>query len=576
MFTARTTARTLAPVLLVATALAAGSTTLHAQKAKLNQYGYPEKLKPKATTAAITPAELMTRLYIFADDSMMGRDAGRVGNTKGTDYLARELKRLGIEPAGDNGTYFQTLPGVGLYSITPSTFSVDGRVLMWATDYVIAPNQIAASSLSGAEVIYGGVMGDTLNELKPGQAAGKIVVVRPAAAGAGRAGGARAGQPPRPNPLAGALGVVNVNLDGVAADAIERMTKPANREVATVRGVPQTNIVMRVTTAGATTIFGKPLTDVPVGTVAGKANAQINYVFEPRPEWARNVVGIIRGSDPKLRGQYVAIGAHNDHVGFGAKVDHDSAFAMRHARMKMTIRNQDTIRALTPEEVASIKINVDSLHKIRPARIDSINNGADDDGSGSMAVLEIAEAFSKAAVKPKRSILFVWHTGEEDGLVGSAYYATHTTVPKDSIVAQINIDMIGRGRAEDLPGGGPDYLGVVGRNMLSAELGTMVESVNKKQRSPLRLDDRYDQNVTSTLGGSYNNIYGRSDHYNYALQGIPIAFFFTGLHGDYHQTTDEPQYIDYPHYARITNYIRDLIVEIGNNPKRPALTKPVS
>ena len=107
-------------------------------------------------------------------------------------------------------------------------------------------------------------------------------------------------------------------------------------------------------------------------------------------------------------------------------------------------------------------------------------------------------------------------------------------MPIDSIVAQINIDMIGRGRAGDIPGGGPDYLGVVGSFFDSKDLGETVQAVNKKQAKPFALDYRYDSTLTWS---GYNNIYGRSDHFNYALQGVPIAFFFTGLHGDYHQRT---------------------------------------
>jgi Zn-dependent M28 family amino/carboxypeptidase len=202
--------------------------------------------------------------------------------------------------------------------------------------------------------------------------------------------------------------------------------------------------------------------------------------------------------------------------------------------------------------------------------MDSIANGADDDGSGSMAMLEIAEAIQRAPVKPKRSILFVWHTAEEDGLVGSRWFSDNPTVPITSIVAQINMDMIGRGRAEDVPGGGPDYLGIVGANRLSSELGARVAAINAKQSKPLKLDDRFDRTIS---WGGYNNIYGRSDHANYARYNIPIVFFFTGLHGDYHQVTDEPQYIDFPHYARITQYVHDLTVDVANLNKRPVVDR---
>ncbi|HEY5060748.1 MAG TPA: M28 family peptidase, partial [Gemmatimonadaceae bacterium] len=175
-----------------------------------------------------------------------------------------------------------------------------------------------------------------------------------------------------------------------------------------------------------------------------------------------------------------------------------------------------------------------------------------------------AEAISAMPVKPERSTLFVWHTGEEAGLLGSKFFTENPTVPMDSVVAQINIDMIGRGRAEDLPGGGPDYVGVVGSFFDSKDLGDEVAAVNRKEAKPLAFDYRYDTTLTWT---GYNNIYGRSDHYNYAKQGVPIAFFFTGLHGDYHQLSDEPEYIDYPHYARITNYLKDLLVDVANGPR---------
>jgi hypothetical protein len=304
------------------------------------------------------------------------------------------------------------------------------------------------------------------------------------------------------------------------------------------------------------------VTTLAAGDRGGSATASLDFIETPT-DWGRNVVAIIPGSDPVLKHEYIAIGAHNDHIGISTPVDHDSLKAFNDARNRMLIANQ--MIALTPEQLATIHVNMDSIRKLHPkARLDSINNGADDDGSGSMGVLEIAEAIQAMKVKPKRSVLFVWHTGEEAGLVGSNFFTHNPTVPMDSVVAQINIDMIGRGRAEDLPGGGPDYLGVVGSFFDSRDLGETVQRVNQKQARPLQLDYKYD--TTLTWSG-YNNIYGRSDHYNYALQGVPIAFFFTGLHGDYHQRTDEPQYIDYPHYARIANYIRDLVVEVGNGPR---------
>jgi len=289
------------------------------------------------------------------------------------------------------------------------------------------------------------------------------------------------------------------------------------------------------------------------------------------------VIGIIPGSDPTLRRQYVAIGAHNDHVGFTTPVDKDSLKAFNDLRMRWMLANG--MRQPTIEVLAQLRVNMDSIRRRYPTpRLDSINNGADDDGSGSMAVLEIAEAIAAMPVKPKRSTLFIWHTGEEGGLVGSAFFTRNPTVPLDSVVAQINIDMIGRGRAEDLPGGGDDFVGVIGSFFDSKDLGEQVQATNTKQARPLALDYKFDDPIS---WAGYNNLYGRSDHFNYARQGVPIAFFFTGLHGDYHQRSDEPEFIDYPHYARITSMLKDLTVDVGNGPRprlngtKPARPRPV-
>jgi hypothetical protein len=302
-----------------------------------------------------------------------------------------------------------------------------------------------------------------------------------------------------------------------------------------------------------------------------------NFGFLREPVKARNVVAILPGSDPRLRGEFVAVGAHNDHLGFGTPVDHDSLRTWNvTANRIVEARTHQTPGTpgggMTPAERASMHINVDSLHAIRPARIDSVYNGADDDGSGSVGVLEIAEAFAKSPVKPKRSIVFVWHTGEEAGLLGSQWFTDHPTVDRDSIVAQLNIDMIGRGDAFDYTGsvmsGGPDYLQLVGSRRLSTELGDLVEAVNKTEAHPLQFDYAFDAN------GHPERIYCRSDHYNYARYGIPITFFTTGLHMDYHQLTDEPQYIDYEHMAHVSQLVHDATMAVANLDHRVVVDKP--
>ena len=362
------------------------------------------------TSGPISVADLKSRLYLYADDSMMGRETGTIGNEKATNYIAAEAARLGLEPAGDGGTYFQE---IGL-------------------------------------------------------------------------------------------------------------------KTARYQGGP--------------------------------------------PGTARNVVAILRGSDPVLRNEFVAIGAHNDHIGIrrGGPVDHDSLRAFNIELTRRGAPHWNGARAAARDSLrAIIRINMDSLRRIRQGRLDSISNGADDDGSGTVTVLEIAEALAAMPVKPKRSILFVWHTGEEKGLLGAKWFTEHPTVPREQIVGQLNIDMVGRGSADDIEGGGPDYLQLVGSRRVSTELGDIVEQVNSASARPFKFDYQFDAN------GHSERIYCRSDHYMYARYGIPITFFTTGLHPDYHQVTDEPQYVNYDHMNRIAGFIRDIAVKVANLDHRLKVDKPV-
>ena len=359
---------------------------------------------PSATSGAITARDLEVRLTAFAHDSMMGREAGTIWNTKATDYVEAEFRKLGLEPAGENGTYFQTVPNV--------------RVR------------------------------DTL-----------------------------------------------------------------------ARGV------------------------------------------------ARNVVAIVRGSDPAVRGEYVSITAHNDHVGFGHQpVDHDSLRAFNTVIRPLGADSRP--HAPTLDEAARIRAILDSLRKVHTPRLDSIYNGADDDGSGTIALIEIAQAFTRGNVKPRRSILFVSHTAEEKGLVGSTWYTDHPTVPIDSIVAEIDVDMIGRGSARDIKGGGPTYLEVVGLRRLSKEFGDWVEAVNAKEPTPFAFNFEYD------APGHPEQYYCRADHYSYARYGVPSVSLSRGAHMDYHQLTDEPQYIDYPDYARLTKMVFDAALFVADADHRPGLDVP--
>jgi len=566
--TLRSAARIALACLMTARALAAQ------QPAAAPAKSLPLKHAPQPTTAAITAADLMTRLYIFADDSMMGREVGTPYHLKATAYLAAEAQRLGLLPAGDSGTYFQNLP-VFDHTLSPkASITVEGKTFAVGTDFVPRDNSLFGGTvrpIDNTQVIFGGTLTlpvDTAKLVTPAAAEGKFVVMAVAAGPDGKPLIAGYRQPLTAYYLNSAA-VAVVALEGFEPDQRRALLEPSEGLDDSPPGPggdkEMLPAFLYVTRAMATALTGGPPDSLSRG-VPGKI-IHGSILFDSTRAPARNVVAILKGSDPKLAGEYVAIGAHNDHIGFNhMPVDHDSLRAF-----DAVVRPQgedDRDRPATAEEQVRIRQILDSLRKKNTPRQDSIYNGADDDGSGSVATLEIAEAFARGTAKPKRSILFVWHAGEEKGLWGSQYFTDHPTVPRDSIVAQLNMDMIGRGASYDIKGGGPAYLQLIGSRRLSTELGDLVEAVNKTEPRPFKIDYQFDAN------GHPQQYYCRSDHYEYARYGIPIAFFSTGGHRDYHEVTDEPQYIDYDHLARVATLVYHIALRVADLDHRPVVDHP--
>ena len=533
------------------------------------QAGTPLPLKhdPRPTSAEISASDLMTRLYIFADDSMMGRETGTRGHLISTAYIADELRRLRLKPAGDNNTFFQNVPMIRRAFSEKSTITVDATTLRGGKDFIASAATGALPSLGTLDVVFAGRAGDTTAALTPDQMRGKLLIQFPAQRTGGRGGfgGGRGGR--------GGGAVAIATIEQITPQALLLATHPREGQV-TLKNPPaggqQGIVTLTVTPEAARALLGADPETAAKGQ-AGKS-ATLHLLFDEVAAPARNVVAIIPGSDAKLRGEYVALGAHSDHVGYltTAPQNHDSLHVFRQAQFAINglVRRGQQPSAEQQAQLSALHVDFDSLRRAHPVRLDSIRNGADDDGSGSVTLLEIAEAFAKSPTKPKRSLLFVWHTGEEKGLLGSRWATDHLPVPADSIVAQLNMDMVGRGAATDIPGGGENYLQLVGSRRLSTELGDIVEQVNKTEPQPFSFDYQYDAN------GDPENIYCRSDHYNYARLGIPVVFFTTGLQGDYHQVTDEPEYIDYPHMARIGQLVRDIASTVANLDHRPVVDKP--
>ncbi|HUK34209.1 MAG TPA: M28 family peptidase, partial [Vicinamibacterales bacterium] len=256
----------------------------------------------------------------------------------------------------------------------------------------------------------------------------------------------------------------------------------------------------------------------------------INNDYEPiRTQLAQNVVGVVEGADPQLKSTYVAFGAHLDHIGY--------------ADSELTQTPEGARRPGAPGVVTA------------GAEDDRIWNGADDDGSGVVTLMAMAKAFALGP-RPKRSMLFVWHTGEERGRWGSLYFVDHPTVDLDRIVAQLNVDMVGRNRDNKASESNAIYL--VGSDRISTELDSIIQAANRTLAKPMALD--YELNDPSDP----ESVYTRSDHYSYASRGIPIVFFTDALHPDYHANTDDVPKIEFEKMARIGDLIFATAWRLGN------------
>ncbi|MBX6365069.1 MAG: M28 family peptidase [Gemmatimonadetes bacterium] len=559
----------------------------------------PRTWAPRPTSPEITAADLRTRLYQFADDSMAGRRAGELGNFKATEYIAREFARLGLRPAGDAGTYFQTLPyGTLAFDRAASRLTVGGAALRPGADWLPLPPSGAAGTgmvadVRGVPVVFAGRWGDT-TPLDPAAFRGKVAVyvggpplpraqraagpilrcdsapdrfgaaAAIAADSAARARGQAAPARRRDERAreAGAVAVLFVEPFDAATAAAAFRPRPAMKPEGGEAAAPAGAVVAP---DAAARLFGKPLDRLTVGETGRPVTASWRAVFRMSPTPARNVVAILPGSDPARAGEFVLLSAHNDHVGTTATaVDHDSLRAVN-----MVTRRQganDPVCRPTPAQQQVIDSLIAHARSIRPPRRDSIMNGADDDGSGTVILLEVAEKF--ASEHPARSILFVSHTGEEAGLLGSRWFTDHPTVPLDSIAAALNMDMEGKGRADQVKFGGPNSIQTLGSRRLSREFGDIIDSVNAVIAEPMAIDRSWD------VPANPMNRFCRSDQVNYVHHGVPVTYLSTGYAEDYHQLTDEPQYVDYDHMARIGRFVHAVMWAISERTHRPAISGP--
>lgn len=512
----------------------------------------PIKSNPNAVkfSKAINPQSAYKHLSVLASDEYEGRETGKKGAWMAADYIRDYFKSIGLKGPVDGG-YFQKID-LANYAVSESMLTINGQPKQAYKDYLITSNAVGLNgfTFSADEIIFAGygISKEGFNEYDGINVEGKVVVIFAAGDPTAKATDKvdrRAAMMARSKKLgylaqnkAKAVILIDPSVDNISPerqeayaagqvvmrteDVVERMKKQNPFTIISISTATANEILKSVNTS--VEAFQKKVAETmkPASqtiNVAISASA-MKKGTEVRGE---NVLGLLEGSDPKLKKEVLVLTGHYDHIG------------------------------ITPDAPGP----------------DKINNGADDDGSGTTGVLLMAKAFmdaKKAGRGPKRSILFMTVVGEEKGLWGSDWYSQHPVFPVENTIANLNTDMIGRVGEEYL--GKPDsanYIYSVGSRMLSSDLANLSESVNATY-TKMKLDYKYDDPQDT------QRIYYRSDHYNFAKLGIPIIFFYDGmLEQDYHQPGDEVSKINFElltKRAKLTYYIA---WELANQAIRPAV-----
>lgn len=522
-----------------------------------------------AQTVRITPAErriassitadqLKDYLYFVASDAMGGRNTPSQGLDITAEFLKMKLSRWGFKPAGDNGTFFQKI-ALKSDSIDPANnlLQVEGKQFSLNDDFF----RMSGNGSANALMVYAGngwvIKSKGIDAYKGVDVKGRIVVItgdgypnpntitnRPAGVAQSDLTGTKGTDWSDPLTYArqnGAAGIILIGSPQLQA-AWGQIRNFYSRGSGYPEKLRENNgsvdadklPVMLVSDKVAAAIFeGTPGNRDSANAFTIDKTVSMTTMSKSEIQWTQNVVALWEGSSPALKDEMVAVGAHYDHVGTNPNA-----------------RSEDKIW-----------------------------NGADDDGSGTVAVLAIAETLAKSKIRPKRSILLVWHAGEEKGLWGSAYFNKFPTVDIKKVVAQLNIDMIGRSQDPkniikcDTPGKPcneeltkANEIYVIGSEMMSSTLAAVTKGTNNAY---LKLDYNYKYDDPKDP----NQFFFRSDHFHYAQNGVPIVFWFDGVHEDYHQPSDTPDKIDYRKMEKVTRTIFLTMWEISDLRTRPAVDK---
>ncbi|MEW5930230.1 MAG: M28 family peptidase [Gemmatimonadota bacterium] len=471
----------------------------------------------RSAAATITPEDMRSRIGFLASDAMRGRDTPSRELNIVAEALIDHHRRLGLEPAGENGTYYQWYPfplrGLSAEG-TRLVVSGGGRqqTLRLGRDFFTrggTTEEVTGGLVyvgKGTQASFGGE--GTLREriavaALPGRNTSAWRVERNRQVSEAR--------------RAGASALIHVLDASWTADSIAKYAQSAAEPSRVLGGTvafPQFFVTQaaarRIFTAGnlafeAAWTRGQSGDVEPVALPGVRVTAAAP-LRELDQAVAPNVVAVLRGSDPALRDEYVVVSAHMDHIG---------------------------------------------VTRPAPADGDSINNGADDDASGTAGLMEISEALASMPTRPRRSVVFLHVSGEEKGLLGSEWYSDHPTLPLRQIVANINVDMIARNS--------PDSIVVIGKTY--STMGPQVNAIRERhpELNLVAADDIWPE----------ERFFFRSDHFNFARKEVPSIFFFSGVHEDYHRPGDEVEKIDADKAARVSRFVFYLTHEVANADGRP-------
>lgn len=494
-------------------------------------------------TNLINEEGLRADLTYLSSDELQGRDTGSEGLKQAAQFLSDRYEAMGVQPGGDNGSYFQSvdLSYSTFESITYQLTDADGNVINESTLSKDATGSFSTllggeSVAEGALVFAGMGIRDEATGVDhfPADATGKWLLlfyergisdfrVIQSMMGADGARGAilimgtdTASFREQARELSTEFGEVSDLELAYLQDDQEESFSPAVNRIDPM-------LAARILEADGLEDLAAMMEELKNDSTGSFSPYEIAYSLRHTPEVVNgtvvsdNVIAYIPGSDPVLKDELVVLSAHYDHVGVGSP----------------------------------------------NAEGDRIYNGADDDGSGTVGLLHTAQAImaaKKAGAGPKRGVMLLHVTGEEKGLLGSRYYSDHPTYPIEQTVANLNVDMIGR-RDYEHPED-PNYVYVIGGSIISSGLDSLMQVANARTVN-ISLSDRYNDL------NDPNQFYRRSDHWNFGRLGVPFIFFFNGVHDDYHQPSDEVDKIDFEALSKRTQLIYATTMLVANADARP-------